>query len=196
MKIICVDFNYCNNIYPNPIIYLKPETVIIRNQQPFFYPDFSKEVNCNTAIVIKISKLGKNIKSKFAKTYYSEFGVSLNFLANDVLAEAIENKQPWDLATSFDNSTVISDFIKIDEIDGFENFSIKLFLNGNMDSNFFNSSFKLNVDAIIEEISKYFLLKIGDFIFINTYQKTKPVKIGDSVEVIADDKKIVGIKVK
>ena len=196
MKIICVDYNYCNNNYPNPIIYLKPETVIIRNNQPFFYPDFSKEVYCQVALVIKINKLGKNIKTKFAKTYYNEFGVSLNFIAKDVLANAIEEKLPWDLATSFDNSCVISDFIKFDEIDDIENFSLKLFHNCNLDSNFFSSSFKLNIDAIIEEVSKYFLIKIGDFLFINTYQKTLPIKIDDVIEIIGNDNKMVGVKVK
>ena len=69
MKIICIGRNYAdhiaelNNQRPDaPVIFTKPDTAILRNGDPFFYPDFSADIHHEVEIVLKISKAGKNIE--------------------------------------------------------------------------------------------------------------------------------------
>ena len=52
MKIICIGRNYAehakelNNAVPTePVFFMKPDTALIRNGQPFYHPDFSNDIH-------------------------------------------------------------------------------------------------------------------------------------------------------
>ena len=78
MKIICVGWNYpLHNKEMNksledkdPIIFLKPDTAILKDGKPFFLPDFSQNMEYETELVVRICRLGRNISTKFAPRYY------------------------------------------------------------------------------------------------------------------------------
>ena len=118
MKIICVGRNYeahakeLNNVVEeNPVIFLKPETALIPNKQPFFYPFFSNDVHYETELVVKICKLGKHIDEKFAHRYYQEITLGIDFTARDVQSQLKTKGLPWELAKGFDGSAPLGKFI-------------------------------------------------------------------------------------
>ncbi len=125
MKIIAIGRNYIdhakelNNPVPEmPVFFMKPESSIIRNNKPFFYPDFSENIHYETEIVIRINRLGKHISEKFAHRYYNEIGIGIDFTARDLQAEAKKNGLPWEIAKAFDGSAPISEFVQVCEFLG------------------------------------------------------------------------------
>ena len=77
MRIFAIGRNYAehikelNNERPEePVIFTKPDTAVLRNGAPFFYPDFSNDVHYEAELVLKICKEGKNIDEKFAYKYF------------------------------------------------------------------------------------------------------------------------------
>ncbi|MCG8411573.1 MAG: fumarylacetoacetate hydrolase family protein, partial [Bacteroidales bacterium] len=175
MKIIAIGRNYkdhakeLNNTIPDePIFFLKPDTSLLRNNQPFFYPDFSKEIHYEVEIVIKMSRLGKNIASKFASRYYNEIGIGIDFTARDLQQKCKDKGLPWEIAKAFDGSAPISKFISLDKFDDINNINFRLELNGKtvQESNTKEMIFK--VDDLISHVSKYMMIKIGDLLFTGT----------------------------
>ena len=87
MKIIGVGRNYIdhikelnNEVPEDPVIFLKPDTALLKNNAPFYYPTFSTKVHFETELVIKICKEGKNIEEKFASKYFKEICIVYNTL--------------------------------------------------------------------------------------------------------------------
>ena len=83
MKIIGVGMNYAlhkeelkdNSATVNPIIFMKPESALLKEGKPFFIPDFATAFQYETELVVRINRLGKNIASRFASRYYEEITV-------------------------------------------------------------------------------------------------------------------------
>ena len=118
MKIICIGRNYAdhakemNNPLPKvPVFFMKPDSSVLMNNQPFFLPDFSNEIHYETEILLKIVRLGKNIEKQFAHRYYQEIGIGIDFTARDLQRECIKEGKPWEMAKSFDSSAVLGKFI-------------------------------------------------------------------------------------
>src|SRR5512133_3472022 len=73
MKIICIGLNYRKHALElgrplpvEPVVFLKPDSSILKNNKPFFLPDFSSMIHYEVEVVIKISKLAKGISARFA----------------------------------------------------------------------------------------------------------------------------------
>ena len=76
MKIIAIGRNYSdhakelNNPVPTePVVFMKPDTALLREGRAFIHPDFSNDIHHEVELVIKISKEGKHIAEKFAINY-------------------------------------------------------------------------------------------------------------------------------
>ena len=110
---------------------MKPDSALLINNNPFFLPDFSKEIHYETEIVLKISRLGKNIQKKFAHRYYSTIGVGIDFTARDLQDICKKAGHPWEIAKAFDQSAVINQFIGIDTVPDRNAINFQLELNGN-----------------------------------------------------------------
>ena len=120
MKIICVGQNYLNHIKElnskrnkSPILFLKPDSSIIQKNQPFFIPEFSKEIHYEAEIILKFDKLGKHIDKKFSNKYYNQISLGIDFTARDLQEKLKKSGHPWEKAKSFDNSAVIGDWIDL-----------------------------------------------------------------------------------
>ena len=88
MKIICIGLNFKRHAmemgrpFPDePVVFMKPDSALLKNNKPFFLPDFSSEIHYETEVVVKISKLGKSIEPKFAPRYYDELTVGIDITA-------------------------------------------------------------------------------------------------------------------
>ncbi len=203
MKIIAIGRNYSDHIkelnskrLSNPIIFQKTDSAIIRNNKPFFYPDFSENINYETEIVLKINKIGKNISRKFAHRYYNEIGLGIDFTARDLQNECKKNGLPWDMAKSFDGSAPISEFIDKQYFKDINNINFSLKLNGEYVQKGNTGHMLYSVDELISYISRFFTLKIGDLIFTGTPAGVGEVKINDRLEGYIEDRKMLDFFVK
>jgi 2-keto-4-pentenoate hydratase/2-oxohepta-3-ene-1,7-dioic acid hydratase in catechol pathway len=191
MKIICIGRNYAehirelnNEIPDEPVIFIKPDSALLRNNAPFFIPEFSNDVHYEVELVIKINKLGKHIPIQFARDYYSEIALGIDFTARDLQSKLKEKGLPWEKAKGFDHSAVISKFIPVEQFGISQNDSIKS-LNFSLQKNNVvvqqgNTDFMINnIEEIISHVSQYFTLKIGDYIFTGTPAGVGPVAPGD-----------------
>jgi|TARA_B100000767_G_scaffold43619_1_gene37592 2-keto-4-pentenoate hydratase/2-oxohepta-3-ene-1,7-dioic acid hydratase in catechol pathway len=203
MKIICVGRNYVdhikelNNQRPDsPVIFLKPETSIINKKHPFFIPNFSKDVQYEVEILVKINRLGKAISTEFSHKYYNHIGLGIDFTARDI-QNILKNKGlPWEKSKAFDGSALIGNWINKSEIPDLNNINFNLEKNGNIVQVGNTSKMLWNIDELISEISKYFTLKIGDIIFTGT-----PVGVGrvDENDILVgriNEKECFSIKIK
>src|SRR5690554_2406867 len=105
MKIICIGQNYAEHNKEmqskntdEPVVFLKPDSSILRKNRPFFIPAFSKNLHHEVELVLKIDKLGKNISKKFAHRYYSSIGLGIDFTARDLQSQLKSKGLPWEKA--------------------------------------------------------------------------------------------------
>lgn len=204
MKIICVGRNYeahakelNNAVEESPVIFLKPETALIPNKQPFFYPSFSNDVHYETELVIKICKLGKNIEERFAHRYYNEISLGIDFTARDLQSQLKSKGLPWELAKGFDGSAPLGIFIdKNNFLKPIQDLSFYMKLNGETKQDGKTSHMIFSVDKIISFVSSFFTLKIGDLIFTGTPAGVGPIHKGDHLEAWLEEIKVLSVKVK
>jgi len=198
MKIICIGRNYSeharelNNPVPaEPVFFMKPESAQLRNNQPFFYPEFSKDIHYEAELVLHVCKVGRNILEKFAHTYFDGIGVGIDFTARDLQQKAKEKGLPWEMAKAFDFSAPVSEFIPVTEFSDLNNISFGLYKNGEMVQNGNSADMIFSPEAIIAYVSRFVTLKQGDYIFTGTPAGVGPVKIGDRLEAFIGDKKML-----
>ncbi len=203
MKIICVGRNYAAHIEEldnekpeDPVLFLKPDTSILLKKQPFFIPDFSEDVHHEVEILVKIKKIGKHIDRKFAHKYYDEISLGIDFTARDLQSQLKSKGLPWEKAKSFDGAAVIGNFVPkttFEDINAI-NFSLKKNEETVQQSN--TALMLWKIDELIEYISKYFTLKIGDIIFTGTPAGVAKVNPNDNLTGYIEEKEVFSIKVK
>jgi acylpyruvate hydrolase len=203
MKIFAIGRNYAehikelNNERPDePVIFTKPDTAILKNNEPFYYPSFSKDIHHEVEILLKIDKEGKNIDEKFASKYYKEIGIGIDFTARDLQQKAKDKGLPWDIAKGFNGSAPISEFIPVEQIKDLHNLNFSLKVNGEYRQQGNTSLMLFSFDYIIAYLSKFFTLKKGDIIFTGTPKGVGPVKTGDKLEAFVEDKSFLSFEVK
>lgn len=204
MKIICIGRNYkehareLNNEQPSePVIFLKPDSALLRNNDPFFIPDFSNEIHHEVELIVKIKRLGKNIQPKFAHKYFDEIGLGIDFTARDLQYKLKEKGLPWEKAKAFDSSAVISKyFIPKNELGDLNNLSFRLEKNGRKVQNGNSNEMIFSIEELICEVSKYFTLKIGDLIYTGTPSGVSKVAINDELVGYIGDRKMFEFKIK
>jgi acylpyruvate hydrolase len=186
MKIICIGRNYAeharelNNPLPTkPVFFMKPDSALLLKNNPFFFPDFSNEIHYETEVVLKISRLGKNIQKKFAGRYFSTVGLGIDFTARDLQDICKKAGHPWEIAKAFDQSAVINRFIPIDTLPDRNAINFQLELNGAIVQNGNTKDLIFSFEDIIAYVSTYITLKTGDLIFTGTPAGVGSVKKGD-----------------
>jgi fumarylpyruvate hydrolase len=178
MKIIVIG----NNAGPKePYLYLKPDSALLKDNKPFFIPDYTKELTVSLHPVIRISRLGKNIAERFASRYYDAITVGLDLVASDLLERCRINAIPLDISYSFDSSAVIGNFIPIENFATIQALHLKLDKEGQAIQKINTSELTLSADKIIAWVSKYYTLKTGDLIYLGSTSSSK-VDINDRLQ--------------
>lgn len=203
MKIICVGRNYAeharelnNEVPADPVIFMKPETALILPRQPFFYPDFSKDIHHEIELVVRINRLGKHIEPQFAHRYYNEVALGIDFTARDLQQQLKEKGLPWEKAKAFDGSAFVGEWISVDTLGDIQNLNFYLTRNGKTVQTGNTSQMLFSVHQLISYISSFFTLKIGDLIFTGTPSGVGPVHIGDTLEGYLDGRKNFSLRIK
>ena len=203
MKLICIGRNYVEHIEElknerptDPVIFLKANSSVLAKKQPFFIPDFSNDIHHEVEILVKINKLGKHIDKKFAHKYYDEIGLGIDFTARDVQSHLKSKGLPWEKAKSFDGAAVIGNWMSKNEFKDINNIDFSLRKNGNIVQQG-NTGFMLwKIDEIIEYVSKYFTLKIGDIIFTGTPAGVSKVEPEDILTGFIGKKQLFSVTIK
>ena len=204
MRIFCIGRNYVehikelNNAVPeDPVVFTKPDTAIIRNNAPFYYPEFSKDIHHEVELVLKISKEGKNIEEKFANKYIDSIGMGIDFTARDLQSKAKAKGLPWDIAKGFNGSAPISDtFIPVADFKNLADINFKLEINGQLKQQGNTSLMLFPFPVIISYLSKFFTLKTGDLIFTGTPSGVGPVQTGDKLSAYLENDKMLEFEVR
>jgi len=175
---------------------MKHESCIVRNNKPFFYPDFSKNVHYEAEIVFKISKVGKKIAKHFASRYYSEVGMGIDFTARDLQESARKEGLPWEIAKAFDHSAPLSRFISKKEFPDINNIHFQLDINDKTVQKASTHDMIFPVDQLISYVSQFITLKTGDLLFTGTPSGVGPIHIGDHLEGYLEGRKMLDFYVK
>jgi acylpyruvate hydrolase len=203
MKIIAIGRNYAehiaelNNERPDePVIFTKPDTAILKNNQPFYYPDFTKDIHFEVEILLKISKEGKYVEKQHANNYFDEIGIGIDFTARDLQSKAKEKGLPWAIAKGFNGSAPISDFVPKEQFPDLSNLNFGLKQNGEWKQQGNTSLMLYDFDYIISYVSQFFTLKKGDILFTGTPKGVGPIKIGDTLEAFIENEKKLEVEIK
>ncbi|WP_449437954.1 fumarylacetoacetate hydrolase family protein [Pedobacter steynii] len=203
MKIIAIGRNYAahikelNNPTPeNPVIFLKPDTAVLKDNKPFYIPDFSSDIHYELEVVLKISKEGKHISEKFAANYYEEVGLGIDFTARDLQTLHKEKGLPWELAKAFDNSAAISTFVSKTQFSDIHNLDFELKINNQNRQTGNTKNMLFPFERIIAFVSKYITLKKGDIIFTGTPEGVGKVLPGDKLEAWLAGQQLLNFDIK
>ena len=203
MKIICIGRNYSEHakemnapVPTEPVIFLKPETALLQKNLPFYYPEFSKDIHHEVELVLKISKMGRHIEPQFAKRYYDEIGIGIDFTARDIQAKCKEKGLPWEKAKAFDHSAPIGKFLPVTKFPLMDDIHFHLDVNGKTVQKGTTEDLLFTFDNLIAYASRFFTLKKGDLIFTGTPEGVGPVKIGDRLEAYIGEEKLLDFEIK
>lgn len=203
MKIICIGRNYTEHIKElqnekptDPVIFIKPDSAVLKNQHDFYIPEFSNDVHYEVELLVKIGKVGKSIDTKFAHKYYNEIGLGIDFTARDLQSKLKEKGLPWEKAKGFDGAAVIGKWIPKSELGDINNIDFSLKKNDAFVQKANTSLMLWKVDELISYISTYFTLKTGDVIFTGTPAGVGKVNPEDYLEGFINEEKMFSLKVK
>lgn len=204
MRIFAIGRNYVehiqelNNEKPDePVIFTKPDTALLRENAPFYYPDFSKDIHYEVELVLRICKEGKNIEEKFASKYFDSIGIGVDFTARDLQSKAKEKGLPWDIAKGFNGSAPVSDkFLPVHSFTDLSNINFSLKKNGELKQQGNTSLMLFRFDYIISYLSKFFTLRTGDLIFTGTPKGVGPVQVGDTLSAYIENEKLLEFEIK
>ncbi len=203
MKILCIGKNYAAHIEEmkserpdEPVIFTKPETALLLNNAPFYYPGFSNDIHYEVEIILKINRNGKYIEPRFAHKYFDEIGIGIDLTARDLQSKAKEKGWPWALSKGFNGSAPISKFIPKNKYNNLKDLSFSLKLDGEIRQQGNTGYMLFSFEEIISYISKFIWLKEGDIIFTGTPEGVGPVQIGNVLEAFIEDEKMLEVEVK
>jgi len=203
LKIICIGRNYVshvkefkNKLSKEPVIFLKPDTSIIKKNDPFFIPSFSNYIDHEVELIIKINRIGKHIQKKFSHKYYQEISLGIDFTARKLQDQLKKDGLPWEKSKSFDGSALVGKWISKDNFRDLNSINFELFKNKKSIQKENTSRMIWDIDSIISYCSTYFTLKIGDIIFTGTPKGVSNVKKNDILEGFIEGKEVFSLKIK
>ena len=189
MKIICIGRNYSDHatemnveVPQVPVFFIKPDSCLLRNNQPFFYPEFTSDLQYELEVVLRINRLGRSIKPKFAHRYFDAVTLGIDFTARDLQSECKAKGLPWEISKAFDFSAPIGSFIPKDELGDLYNIDFRLELNGNVVQQGNTANMIFGYDELISYVSRFITFRTGDLLFTGTPSGVGPVRVGDRLQ--------------
>jgi acylpyruvate hydrolase len=203
MKIICIGLNYRKHamemgwsIPEEPVVFLKPDSSVLKNNKPFFLPGFSDNIHYEVEVVIKICKLGKGISAKFARRYFDEVTVGIDITARDLQSRQIASGMPWEISKCFDGAAPVGSFIPVSSINDLGNLDFRLEINDKIVQQSNTTDMIFGFNAIVEYVSKFFTLKTGDLIFTGTPPGVGQLKRNDNLVAYLGNKPLLDFVIK
>lgn len=205
MKIIAVGMNYplhCKELHTEeplptePVIFMKPDSALLKDGKPFFIPDFCERLDYETEIVVRVSRLGKSIAERFAYRYYDAVTVGIDFTARDMQHRFRAEGMPWELSKGFDGSAVIGDWMPVEQASDVQNLNFHLDIDGKTVQQGCTAEMLFSIDSVIAYVSRFCTLKIGDLIYTGTPAGVGPVQVNNHLEGYVENKKLLDFYVR
>ena len=205
MKIIAIGMNYslhCKEFHADeslpqePVIFMKPDSALLKDSKPFFIPNFSQQIDYEAELVVRINRLGKSIPERFAHRYYDAVTIGIDFTARDLQRKFCAEGKPWELCKGFDNSAAIGDWVDVERFKDIQDIHFHLDIGGKTVQTGHTCDMLFGVDKIIAYISQFCTLKIGDLLFTGTPAGVGPVNIGDHLEGYVESTKVLDFYVR
>lgn len=205
MKIIAIGMNYslhCHELHAGealpqePVIFMKPDSALLKDSKPFFIPDFCEQVDYETEMVVRICRLGKNISERFAHRYYDAVTVGIDFTARDLQRKFRAEGKPWELCKGFDSSAAIGDWVPVEKLNDIQKVNFHLNIDGKTVQQGNTADMLFSVDQIIAYVSRFCTLKIGDLLFAGTPVGVGPVQIGNHLEGFLENEKLLDFYIR
>ncbi len=211
MKIICIGRNYAEHarelhravndsgaLPSEPVFFLKPDTAMLRNNDPFYIPHFSEEVHYECELIVRINRVGRCIEERFAHRYYDEVGLGIDFTARDLQRRAIAEGLPWEAAKAFDCSAAISPrFVPLAELGGdVQNLRFELAVDGEVRQRGFTGDMLFPVDRLIAHVSRFITLRMGDLLYTGTPAGVGPVSPGQNLVAVLEGRKLLDFDIR
>lgn len=205
MKILATGMNYIRHnkeldgtLYKpeSPVLFMKPESALLKDHKPFFIPDWMGRVDYETELVVRICRLGKGIPERFAHRYYDAVTVGIDFTARDLQKTLRERRLSWDLCKGFDGSAVIGDWVPVDRFRDIQAIRFRLDINGRTVQEGFSGDMLFRVDEIVAYASRFFTLKTGDLLYTGTPSGIGPVNVDDHLTGYIEDLKVLEFNCK
>ncbi|MGL4852572.1 MAG: fumarylacetoacetate hydrolase family protein [Phocaeicola sp.] len=205
MKIFAIGMNYvahCKELHENetiptsPVVFMKPDSALLKDSKPFFIPDFTQQMEYETELVVRICRLGKHVAPRFANRYYDAVTVGIDFTARDLQKQLREAGAPWEISKGFDGSAVIGDFVSVEKLADVDNLQFHLDIDGQTVQTGNTADMIFKIDQLISYISQFYTLKIGDLLYTGTPVGVGPVKVGNHLEGYLGDEKLLDFYVR
>lgn len=202
MKIFAVGMNYLQHneelhgktFKPSePVIFLKPDSSLLRNSKPFFVPDDLGRIDYEGELVVRICKLGKSVPLRFARRYYDAVTVGIDFTAREMQSRLRSAGHPWELSKGFDGAAAIGDWQPLAPDDTLDGIHFRLDINGKTVQKGCSDDMLYSTDEIIAYVSRFFTLKTGDLLFTGTPAGVGPVDEGDNIEGFIGEQRVLTI---
>ena len=207
MKIICIGRNYADHVRElrdggtipaEPLFFLKPDTALLRNNDPFYLPAFSDEVHYECELVVRINRVGRCIAERFARRYYDEVGLGIDFTARDLQRRAIAEGLPWEASKAFDHSAALSPrFLPLAELGGdVQRLRFEPALNGQVRQRGDTAEMIFPIDRLIAHVSQYVTLRMGDLLYTGTPVGVGPVHAGDTLRATLEGETLLDFDIR
>ena len=203
MKIICIGRNYAehvkelhNEVPEEPVIFMKPKNALLMPEKPLYYPEFTDDLQYEAEVVVKINKNGKYINERYARKYYNEVSIGIDFTARDLQKHLKAKGLPWEIAKAFDGSAAVGNFITLTPESKLDNMNFELWQNGNIVQHGNTKNMMFSIDKIIEYVSQYFTINIGDLIFTGTPAGVGPVNVYDILQGYLLGQKLLEVEIR
>lgn len=205
MKIFSVAANYPeHNIEPGmalydnvePVLLTMPDSALLKDGKPFFVPDWCASVDLGASLAVRICRLGKSIPERFAHRYYDAVTVGVAFTARDVLTRLRSAALPWSVATGFDGSVAIGQWVDKGLLRGVQQLSFSLEVGGIVVQQGYAGHMARGVDALIAYISRFYTLKTGDLLLTGAPAEPSPAHIDDHLVGYVEGRKVLEFNCK
>ncbi|MBS1587022.1 MAG: fumarylacetoacetate hydrolase family protein [Bacteroidetes bacterium] len=203
MKIICIGRNYSehakelnNEVPEEPVLFMKPKNALLLPEKPLYYPEFTDDLHYECEVVVRICKNGKYIQEKFAKKYYNEVTVGLDFTARDLQQKQKSKGLPWEVAKAFDSSAAVGRFVPITPEMDLQKLDFELKLNESTVQHGNTKDMIFSINKLIEYASRYFTLNIGDLVFTGTPAGVGPVSVYDHLDGYLQGEKLLDLDIR
>ncbi len=192
----CKELHANESLPQEPVIFMKPDSAILKDSKPFFIPDFSQQIDYETELVVRINRLGKNISERFAHRYYDAVTVGIDFTARDLQRKFRAEGKPWELCKGFDSSAAIGDWVDVEKFKDIQDIHFHLDINGKTVQTGHTRDMLFGVDKIIAYVSQFCTLKIGDLLFTGTPVGVGPVNIDNHLEGYLENEKVLDFYIR
>ena len=179
-----------------PVVFMKPDSSILKKNKPFFLPDFSSEIHYEVEVVVKISKLGKSISPKFAPRYYDEITAGIDITARDLQTKLSKSMLPWEISKGFDGAAPLGRFIPVSSAGDPGNLDFRLEINDKIVQQSNTSDMIFSINEIVSYVSGFFTLKTGDLIFTGTPSGVGPLRRNDHLVAYINDLPLLDFMIK